>query len=75
MKKKYLVPIVIGITVVFASFFAANKDSQRKNLSDLTMENVEALTSSENDNKDCVLSLRYICTSGHKDHIGYRTAD
>ena len=39
----------------------------------LLLENVEALTDSESNYKDCEIYLKRICTSGHVDHRGYRT--
>ena len=77
MKKKVFFPIIIGcVAICLGILFSISKES-KQNFSDLTLENVEALTQTEpqGNKKDCVLSLKYNCTSGHKDHIGYRTAN
>ena len=41
--------------------------------SSLELANVEALSDSESNYKDCEGYLPRICTSGHVDHRGYRT--
>ena len=77
MKKKVFSPIIIGCVAICSGILFNISKESKQNFSDLTLENVEALTQTESqgDRKDCVLSLKYICTSGHKDHIGYRTAN
>lgn len=73
MKKKvFLCAFCLAIAGLMAveSNHLFNDDSLE---SSLELANVEALSDSESNYKDCEIYLPRICTSGHVDHRGYRT--
>jgi chromate transport protein ChrA len=74
IKKKILYGItVIAIAAVAAWNVSVNLNSQKNELSDISLANIEALASENS--SGCKLSLLYICTTPNSDHYLYRNVN
>lgn len=71
--KKNILKIVFASAFVFVAGYSVYVSQQKVELSDLGMENVEALANdNESSEKGCKLHLTSICETSHKDHYLYR---
>lgn len=71
--KKNILKIVFASAFVSVAGYSVYVSQQKVELSDLGMENVEALANdNESSEKGCKLHLTSICETSHKDHYLYR---
>ena len=70
MKKKINAAVIIAALAITAGW-NYNQSQNEMSISDLALENVEALAKNE-DNKGCKMSLLRICETSNGDHHLYR---
>ncbi|WP_317345781.1 NVEALA domain-containing protein [Phocaeicola plebeius] len=71
--KKNILKLVFTSAFALVVGYSVYASQQKVELSDLTMENIEALANdNESSAKGCKLHLTSICETSHKDHYLYR---
>lgn len=69
MIKKILKLSFIAAVAVAAGYTAYSQSQKAETLSDLTLENVEAIASGE---RGCTSDRNAICETSHNDYVDYR---
>lgn len=64
--------IVVFAAVALTAGWSFQQNKQKAGLSDLALENIEALAEGETNDKGCKLHLTSICETSNTDHYLYR---